>query len=249
MGYLAWISDDDLVKAVERMADAIIRAKESTEKNIARNVIDPFSLLFNIALLSGTAASWKKSEIIRQVEKGLTNAIGNFHQEIIAHVPGWRDPSNKQDFDLINDDKKIVVEMKNKYNTLNAEGQKNCFNKLSSAVSNKNSSFYQYQAYCVNIVPRQGRKGIVPFVVKDNSTDRHLSDDRVAVVDGETFYTLATGETHALHNLFCVLPKVMTDRKIAKFKPDTLCFIEQIFQETYSSCVSCPSVDENPSVE
>lgn len=169
-----------------------------------------------------------------QAEKGLTNALGVFHQEVIAHVKGWEDPQTSQDFDLINHEKRIVVEMKNKYNTLNAEGQKNCFTKLSNAVSNKHSSFYQYTAYCVNIVPKKARIGTIPFVVKDNATDSHLRNGKVFLIDGHSFYALATGVPSALRELLDVLSKVLRDMKLSTIDKDSLSYINHVFEETYT---------------
>lgn len=123
--------------------------------------------------------------------------------------------------------------MKNKYNTLNAEGQKNCFTKLCNAVTNKNSSFFQYTAYCVHIVPKKQRIGTTPFVVKDNATDSYLANDRVQLIDGQSFYTLATGVETALHDLLSVLPLVLRDLKLPALDAANMQYIEQIFAETY----------------
>lgn len=234
MSYLSWISDEHLTAAVARMVGAVMSASKKAESNISRNGLDPFSLLFNISLLSGDVESWKTSEITRQAEKGLTNALGVFHQEIIAHVNGWQDPQTAQDFDLINHDKRIVVEMKNKYNTLNAEGQKNVFTKLSNAVSNKNSTFYQYTAYCVNIVPKKQHLGATPFVVKDNATDSHLKNERVLIIDGHSFYALATGVPNALRELLDTLPHILQDMNMATIDAESISYITRIFNETYT---------------
>lgn len=234
MSYLSWISDENLLGAVERMVNAVETARRKAEKDVSRNGLDPFSMFFNISLLSHHVGAWKTNEIARQAEKGLSNALGVFHQDIISHVLGWYDPKGDQDFDLINHEKRIVVEMKNKYNTLNAEGQKNCFNKLQNAVSNKNSAFYQYTAYCVHIVPKKKKIGVSPFIVKDNATDSHLSNERVKLIDGQSFYALATGVQTALYDLLNVLPKVLKDMKRPALKAADMQFVEQIFKSTYN---------------
>lgn len=234
MSYLSWISDEDLTAAVVRLVRSVTLASKKAKNNISRNGLDPFSLLFNISLLSHDVESWKLNETSRQAEKGLSNALGVFHQEIISHVSGWEDPYTSQDFDLINHEKRIVVEMKNKHNTLNAEGQKNCFKKLENAVSNKNSSFYQYTAYCVNIVPKKSRIGVIPFIVKDNATDSYLSNDRVFLVDGHTFYAVATGIQDALKEMLDILPLVLRDKKISTIDADSVSYINLVFEETYA---------------
>lgn len=233
MSYLTWISDKDLKAAVKKMAESVISARQKAENDISRNVIDPFSLFFNISLMSKDVCTWETNEVTRQAEKGLTNAMGHFHQEIISRVEGWFDPLNAQDFDLINRDKRIIVEMKNKYNTLNAEGQKNCFLKLHSAVNKKNSSFYNYTAYCVNIVPKQ--VGVSTFRVKDNASDTYLENDKVKLIDGHSFYALATGSETALHDLLVKLPTVLHDLKLAQINANSMAYIEKVFNETYST--------------
>lgn len=235
MSYLTWISDEALTEAVTKLVSSVTKAAQKAGNNISRNGLDPFSLLFNISLISRDVESWKKSEILRQTEKGLSNALGIFHQDIISHVKGWEDPGSKQDFDLVNHEKRIIVEMKNKHNTLNAEGKKSCFEKLSNAVSNKSSRFYQYAAYCVNIVPCNNRIGATHFTVKNNSKDSYLKDEKVFLIDGASFYTLATGKDAALKELLDVLPLVLKDsNKIDKIDPKVISYINEIFKKTYN---------------
>lgn len=245
MSYLPWISDSDLQAAVKKLATSVFSARAKAERNISRNVLDPFGLLFNISFLSHDVATWKENEIVRQAEKALSNAVGDFHQEIIAHVAGWHDPQTAQDFDLIHKGKKIVVEMKNKYNTLNAEGLKTCFQKLNAAVNVKHSAFYGYKAYCVNIVPKRLKTtgpliGIVPFQVKDNSSSTPtLKAPNVFLIDGHTFYKEATGSPTALHDLLFVLPQVIQNlkqsKKKARLDKSALDYIQSVFEDTYSS--------------
>jgi hypothetical protein len=54
--------------------------------------------------------------------------IGNIWQEIFTLSSGWN--SHKKGIDLINEDKKIVMELKNRYNTCNSSSKKFIINRL-----------------------------------------------------------------------------------------------------------------------
>lgn len=232
MAYLKWIADEDLKNAVLRVLATIHKSEQNANADISRNGIDPFSVLFNLSCLSHDVETWRRNEIIRQAEKGLTNAIGTFHQEIIAHVNGWRDPHNNQTFDLINESKMIIVEMKNKHNTLNAEGKKGCWKKLYDAVASKTSSFHGYTAYCVNIVPKEVED--IVWQVPDNATTGGtLSYEKVRLIDGKTFYSIATGDKNALRNLLAALPKVLQDLAGKEISKESIQFAEHLYKGMY----------------
>lgn len=233
MSYLSWLRDEDLKAAVQKLVDSVRDSMQKSSVDLGRNVLDPFSILFNLALISGNIETWEKSELIRQQEKSLSNALGLFHQYIIAHVDGWKDPANEQSFDLYSEKKRIIVEMKNKYNTLNATGKVKVFNALFDAVTMKSSSFYKYKAYLVQIIPNKGAVGTSLFKVRDNNRNLELSHNDIYVIDGQSFYELATGHKNALLELLNVVPKVLNDLNIINVPCQSMKVLSDIYADVF----------------
>jgi len=88
---LKWISDKKLSDAVFFLLEKAKTAKISSVSNFGKNVIDPFSALFEMTGFDMTYQEWHKSETARQSQKTLQNFIGDFHQRILGNVEGWED--------------------------------------------------------------------------------------------------------------------------------------------------------------
>lgn len=53
-----------------------------------KNVINPFSALFQMAGFDMDAAAWVKAEQARQAQKSFQNHVGDFHQNVLGCVRG-----------------------------------------------------------------------------------------------------------------------------------------------------------------
>ena len=86
MPKLNWISDE----AISRFRASAARALEQSVRRQRRNVVDPFLSL----LIADTFGATGKDELLRlqnsnSALRGMTNALGHFHQEILGEIPGW----------------------------------------------------------------------------------------------------------------------------------------------------------------
>lgn len=234
MPFLSWISDEKLKLAFQTFINAVNHGKHQVESKFDRNVIDPFSALFSMELFDLSPEEWKKSEIQRQVDKALSNAIGTFHQQILSSIPGWEDLNNSNQVDLVNRKKMIIAELKNKHNTLNAAGTIKLYEKLSDLVNSKSSIFKGYTSYYVTIIPKNPNGIDDLFYPSDNASgERAKQDDKIRVIDGKRFYALASGVETALDDLFSVTPEVLKELNVKMSKPLDLCFINSIFHKAY----------------
>lgn len=231
MSYLNFIEDIEL----EKLVKDVVNGLESIEgQNIHKNVIDPFSALFESMLHGITLEEWLKFESGRQYQKKLQNRIGTFHQKILSKVSGWKEPGDT--LDLINHERKIVAEVKNKYNTLNAEGNISVYDKLET-VLNKTSGYYGYTAYCVHIVPDPKQKRYNrPFTPSDNKIGMKKPEhEKIRSIDGGSFYELVTNEPRAIENLYKVLPIVIRKvRSSITIKPEDNAYFEQFFKKAFN---------------
>lgn len=206
---LPFISNEDLYKHVGVVLNVAKEAKEKSEKNLSTNVIDPFSALFDVSCQGISFAEWMKQEKSRQIQKTLQNAIGNFHQSIIGSIHGWTNLNVGEVADVVNDEKKIVAEIKNKYNTTKGNHKIKIYDDLRSLVGGK---YKGYISYYVEVIPQGKKVYNITFAPSDNKKHKRKSAHRnIRVIDGKSFYALATGYPNALKDLYLVLPQVITD--------------------------------------
>lgn len=206
--YLDYISDEDLTSHVKSVLDKANIAKEKVEVKIKSNKIDPFSAVFDASYQEIFLSLWLEQEKMRQVQKTLQNAIGEFHQNILGSVNGWEDMKTGSVFDLRSKRRKVIAEVKNKYNTTKGNHKVRIYDDLVKGLRDHNG----FTAYYVEIIPK-GKDGYnKPFVPPDNVLKkRRKENEKIRVIDGEGFYALVTGQEDALEKLYLALPRVIRD--------------------------------------
>ena len=210
MPLLNWIKDQDIESAVIHLLLKAKEAKHEAENNFGKNVIDPFSAVFETAGFEIDFESWKKSETNRQAQKTLQNHIGDFHQKILGSVDGWQNMKTGQEVDLFSKSKKIIAEVKNKYNTISGGKLADLYTTLSNLVTPKSSIYKNFTAYYVAIIPKSPLRYDKEFSPSDKSKGQKCEKNKlIRETDGASFYSLATGQDDALKNLFTILPGVI----------------------------------------
>ena len=108
---LNFISNEDLFNHVK---ETVLKYRFKIDlKEFNKNLIDPIKLTFDSKVYQKDLQSLIDDEIMRQIDKSNTNHIGYFHQNIFKYFGnGWSVP--KEGFDIVNENLKIFVEMKNK---------------------------------------------------------------------------------------------------------------------------------------
>jgi len=217
MPYLQYISDQKLIEAVSKVISAIEEASQDTE-HLHKNVVDPFSAFFDGVAHNITYDNWLKQEKARQAQKTMQNAIGDFHQEILGSIDGWKNLGPGGGLDVINEKLKIIAEIKNKFNTTKGNHKVKLYDSIKFQL--KKPAFQDYTGYYVEIIPYGKKQYNVPFTPPDSSSKkRRPKNNKIRVIDGLSFYKLVSGKELALKELFEVLPAVVADHfkyKLAK---------------------------------
>lgn len=233
MAKLNWISDENLNAAVSHLLDKARLAKMAAEKKFGKNVIDPFSALFEIAAFELSYEDWKKSEAARQAQKTLQNHVGEFHQRILGSVDGWDNLEVGSEVDLANHGEQIIAEIKNKYNTMKGSDKSGLYHTLDDLTMRKSSKFRGYTSYYVTIIPNRKAKFDKLFTPSDKSKGAKCPpNELIREIDGASFYDLATGGTNSLKELFDVLPSVVSevsDGKLSVSKTDVAHFFSAAY--------------------
>lgn len=200
--YLTWIDDEALINAVIKVYMAVREAFSTTSLTyLERNIIDPFSLIFETALTGTSMQDWLKIEAQRQTQKKLSNMIGEFHQNILGACDGWENLGVGHDtgVDLRNADGSIYAEIKNKYNTIKGSSKIDALRHLIDLANWQKKS----TVYMVWIIMDKADFTENQWVVSEQS---HA---RVKLISGKEFYKLVTGVDDALYQLHAVIPQVI----------------------------------------
>lgn len=216
--FYPYVEDDVLVQEVEQVLNVVYDSLKEIDDSLFSNVLDPFSAFFDAVTQNITYVDWLEQEKHRQLQKTLQNAIGYFHQNILANVKGWSTPGVGGGNDVENKRRKIFAEVKNKWNTFNSSSMDATYEKMSRFLNDSKNGFKGYVVMIVPKYPRRYEKRFVPGGKEPK--------DNLLEVDGATFYTLVTGDKNALKLLFEAIPKVIDFiRRNSKFKGNPADFI------------------------
>lgn len=206
MSYLSFITDEDLIKHTKELVNAAIKAADKVERNPYKNVIDPFSALIDAGRQGVSLDEWMEQEKSRQIQKSFQNAVGDFHQHILGSLPDWEDAGAGGSYDVINEKQKIIAEVKNKYNTMNANAERGVYDTMSRWLDYGKEG---YTAYVVDIVPKSPKPYQFPFTPSERKVRRQTRENLIRI-DGRSFYALATGQNDAIDKLYEALPKIIS---------------------------------------
>jgi len=239
MSYLSFISDENLKQEISTILSTAATALEDAGTEFESNVIDPFSIVFEMAGFNiKEVVSWEVTEKARQSQKTLSNAFGNFHQNILGHVYGWENLGIGKSVDLVCHDRKIIAEIKNKYSTVTGGKLTDLYSHLDGLVMPIVSMYKGYTSYYVETIPRPKRSKPqnydVPFTPSDKATKtRRSSNELIRQIDGQSFYALVTGVPDALEQLYDVIPAVIGEASTYSFPPKELAIMKTYFKKAF----------------
>lgn len=231
--YVQFIDDRDFTIAAEHVISAAQKALDGAEEKLYENAIDPFSAIFDSSVNGISLSSWLKTEKTRQVQKTLQNALGDFHEMIIGSMEGWINLPKGSVVDVENKNKKIIAEIKNKYNTTKGNHKKVLYDDLKKLIGR--DPYKNFVGYYVEIIPKNNKSYDEFFTPSDNLTKKRRSKNKkIRRIDGKTFYAVASGYEDALWQIYKALPQVLADilkKKPNRIKDDKL--FEEIFKKTF----------------
>lgn len=215
MPYIQFIADNDLIAAVKKVIEKIENAEMGADLKLYKNVLDPFSALFDGITHGIPYKEWIKSEKVRQIQKTMQNAIGDFHQDILGSISGCENLGTGGGLDICNRKKKIIAEIKNKFNTTKGNHKVEIYDAIKNKL--KKAEFADFVGYYVEVIPPNKKIYDKPFVPPDNKTQKRRSmNNKIRVIDGRSFYKILTGRDYALQELFEALPHVIADNFLYK---------------------------------
>lgn len=167
-------------------------------KEFNKNIIDPIKLTFDAKVYGKTLDEIVESESIRQIDKTNTNHIGYFHQNLFRYAGnGWEVPETG--FDVVNNERHIFAELKNKHNTMNSRAADSVYRHMQHKI------LHDDQATCmlVEVIATKSRNEKWCY---DN-----LSHEKIRRVSIDKFYDIVFDDEYAFFKLCKALPDILDD--------------------------------------
>lgn len=172
-------------------------------KEFNSNLIDPIKLTFDAKVYGKTFEEIIDAECVRQIDKANNNHIGGyFHQNLFNYAGnGWRVPDTG--FDVVNDERKIYVEMKNKHNTMNSSSAQATYMKMQNQLLKDSDS----TCMLVEAIAKQSQN--IKWRAKLNGVQ--YEHERIRRVSMDKFYEIVFGDKYAFLKLCKALPVILDD--------------------------------------
>ena len=183
------------------MMASVDRTYGDAQQKGIKNVVDPFATLVMAAKMGITEErNLIGFQSLVSSIRNISSAVGSFHQTILGSIAGWE--NHDAGYDLENQDRKLLAEVKNKWNTMNATNKAAVVDDLDTAVRQKGRG---WEGYLVLVVPRTPNRYTVDI---SRSPARSVCE-----IDGASFYELATGQPNALAELYECVDERLTRTK------------------------------------
>lgn len=193
---LGFISDEAIYAHVKDTVELYRRSINLQEFN--KNIVDPIKLTFDSKIYGKSIEEVIDSECLRQIDKSNTNHIGYFHQNLFRYAGrGWEVPD--KGFDVVNNDRHLFIELKNKHNTMNSRSALATYSFMQDKI------LHDDQATCILVEVIAKTSGDEKWLVNGTS---HRQIRRMSI---DRFYEVAFGDELAFLKLCKALPLILED--------------------------------------
>lgn len=198
---LSFIEDD---KILEHVKDTVKKYSFSMDlKKFNKNIIDPIKMTFDAKIYKYSIDKGVENEVIRQMDKTNNNLIGYFHQNIFKYTKDvWSVPT--QGFDIVNTNKGIFVEMKNKHNTMNSKSSQKTYMMM------QNKLIKSPNATCMLVEVIATKSQNIPWEITLDKM-KMSKNEHIRRVSVDKFYEIVTGDKFAFKKLCEKLPIILDD--------------------------------------
>ncbi len=212
--YVNFVTDEHFLTCIENLHTAYLRAKNNiSKKSFYANKVDSIKLTFDAEFNNINEDDLIQSEILRQIDKSINNAIGTFHEQILGGIKGF-ELGNLSGFDIKASDDTLFADIKNKHNTMNSSSSEALFQKLARYADD----YKKAKCYWVQILA----KGSFNEHWKGEINGKEYSHSRVFKISGDRFYALLSKQDDALFQLYKALPKAIKDYLKSTAKDDSI---------------------------
>lgn len=216
--YVEFISDKDFEEAVRNLISTYEKVKdEKTYSDFTQNKIDPIKFIFDKIMLDQTDEDQIKAEIVRQINRTISNAIGNFHEELIGKIDGYERYPVGNGYDIKAKDNSLYADIKNKHNTVKGSDKVSLYQNLEKYVEKSDNP--HAKGFWVQMIS-SGKSFHENWTLTVNDKDEDGKDvkkifnnKKIFKISGDKFYELLTGRKNAFYEVCIALPSVINKVK------------------------------------
>ncbi len=199
--YVSFISDAHFLTCVGNLHEAYLKANNNISKSqFYANKIDTIKLTFDAKFNDIDEDDLINSEILRQIDKSINNAIGTFHEQILGGVEGY-EVGNLSGFDIRAEDNSLFAIFQ--INSINLLFEEGIFEVLALMGKHNRTA----NCYLVDFT-RDNLPSEKLIIRKSESTVSQKNVNRISL---DKFYGLITKDNSAFDNLLTVLPIAIQD--------------------------------------
>lgn len=180
-----------LEQLLREFLDYFADSNEDAHEKIEKKTLDP--IIFSLDYIEqGNVFDWKSSALHQAQRKRRENRIGQLHQQLLGLVPGWVVLEQKNaDPDLVNQERKIIVELKSREDTVKKSDLPGVYDNLLASVNGAYRGYRAIYAFILN-EKRGAKNGAKPFTPSDHKTkQKRPADARILSTDGRTLWAFA----------------------------------------------------------
>lgn len=186
------ILDEDGLDALIGRFMAESQAEEDRVRDaISSKTLDPFVFALEMARQGGD--NWIDGQMRYSLRKSREMRLGDLKEDLFGLLPDWEVMERQEGQpDLVCENKRILVELKSRIDTVKGENLKDVYDKLLRNATGQWRGYTALFGYYLN----KSRKSIgspLRFTPPDNATgQRRPSDERVLQVDGMVLWAIAS---------------------------------------------------------
>jgi hypothetical protein len=182
---------DRLDALIEDFLKQSMDDQAKVSKAIETKTLDPF--IFGLEFAENGTHSWRQSAITQALRKARESRIGDLHEDLFGLLPGWEVmPRKNAEPDLVCHERKLVVELKSRQDTVKGSNLKDVYDDLLNNVNGKYRGYTGVFAFWLNKTRKHMAKPI-HFTPPDNKTrQKRPADDRIIQMDGRLLWAIAS---------------------------------------------------------
>lgn len=148
----------------------------------------------------GWSVRLEEVKALDELKRSITQNLGHFWQRLLGDAPGWRDlgKGHTSGCDLLHAEENIVIELKNKYNTMNASSKVQTIRKLECMTAKG------YTGYIGFIITEQGTEGY----------ERTIKGSDVRILGGSALFRAIYGYDTDKKREACLAIDAFYDRQL-----------------------------------
>lgn len=205
---LSWIDEEQLFLLTKEKLSRSLGIQGPRKKALPP---DPFAFVLQAKATGSPIAEMETFEELRVLNKTVSDAIGNWHQGVLALSPNWKNlgfSGGVLDIRTVDGychpawGKPIVAEVKNRFNTIKASDEQLVWDNIDRTARSNGAI-----GYLIQIIPKLACRYDEPWT----PSGRTKPKESVRHCDGVTGYELVFDYPDALPELLEAFPEIIDD--------------------------------------